>query len=214
MIDIQNISVTQGSFSLRDISFTVPTGSYGVLMGSTGCGKTTLLEVICGLRRIDEGTILLGDNDVTDLRPACRGVGYVPQDGTLFGSLTVKDNLGFALNIRGWKKVQANERVAELASLLGIEELLERSVEGLSGGERQRITLGRALAFHPGFLLLDEPLSAVDEATREELYDLLKKVQREMEVTALHVTHSRSEAERLADIQFQFNDVEVCRVDT
>ena len=139
-------------------------------------------------------------------------MGYVPQDGTLFGSMSVRSNLAFALNIRRWRSAQVDDRVEELASLLGIEALLERSIKGLSGGERQRITLGRALAFRPRFLLLDEPLSAVDEATRTELCDLLKTVQREMEVTILHVTHSQSEAERLADILFQFSNGSVCPV--
>lgn len=214
MIDLQNLCITQGNFSFQNLSLTIPTGSYGVLMGATGCGKTSLLEAVCGLRPLSAGTVRLGDELVTDLPPACRGVGYVPQDGALFGSLSVRENLAFALTLRRWTVPAMEDRVEKLASLLDIAHLLTRSIKGLSGGERQRIALGRALAFHPRFLLLDEPLSATDEATRAGLCDLLKKVQQEMEVTALHVTHSHSEAERLADVLFQFQDGQVCPVES
>lgn len=206
MIDLHRISLKQGMFSVTDISFCIPTGSYGVLMGETGCGKTSIIEAICGLRNISSGSIILDDLNVTGLRPACRGVGYVPQDGSLFGSMNVRENLGFALDIRAWGKKAVGDRVGELAEMLGIEALLDRSLKGLSGGERQRIALGRALAFRPTILLLDEPLSAVDESTRHSLCDLLKRVQEETGVTALHVTHSHSEAERLADVLLQFKD--------
>jgi len=207
MIDLQNLCISQGDFSFQDISLTIPTGSYGVLMGPTGCGKTSMLEAVCGLRDLSSGRIRLGEKDVSNLPPACRGIGYVPQDGTLFGFLSVRENLAFALHLRRWKAAEVNRRVEELSSLLEISHLLDRTTKGLSGGERQRITLGRSLAFQPQFLLLDEPLSATDESTRSGLCDLLKKVQQEMGVTALHVTHSPSEAERLADVIFNFNNL-------
>ncbi|MBY0526992.1 MAG: ATP-binding cassette domain-containing protein [Gemmataceae bacterium] len=199
MIAVSNLLVAQGNFSLRDVSFTVPTGQYGVLMGRTGSGKTTLLEVICGLRRVLSGRVQLLDRDVTALKPAERGVGYVPQDRALFATMTVREHLAFALEVRRWSRSAIRERVAELAQLLGIDELLHRYPVGLSGGEAQRVALGRALAMRPGVLLLDEPLSALDEGTREEMFDLLRAVRKQTEVTVLHITHSPSEAQRLAD---------------
>ena len=205
MISLSDVTICQGGFSLRGVSLEVPTGQYGVLMGKTGTGKTTLLEAICGLRPLTAGRIRLMGRDVTNLRPAARGLGYVPQDGSLFARLTVREHLAFALVIRRWNRAAIDRRVAELAQLLGIEPLLDRRPHGLSGGEIQRVALGRALAMHPGVLLLDEPLSALDEDTRQEMYDLLRSVRRQTGATVLHVTHNRSEAERLADRVFELS---------
>ena len=176
MIKINDLSIRQGDFTLENISFEVPTGHYAVLMGKTGSGKSTILEAICGLRTIRSGRIDLGGRDVTGLKPGSRGVGYVPQDAALFMSMSVRDNLAFALRIRNWKKAAINERVDELAQMLGLEHLLKRMPHGLSGGEAQRVSLGRALAFHPTVLCLDEPLSALDESTRKEMYNVLESV--------------------------------------
>ncbi len=184
----------------------VPTGQYGVLMGKTGCGKTTLLEAVCGLRRLESGTVRLLDRDVTGLRPADRGIGYVPQDLALFSTLTVRDHLAFALVVRRRRRQEIAARVQELAELLGIGHLLERKPRGLSGGEAQRVALGRALAMRPQVLLFDEPLSALDDDTRQEMYELLQAVRRAMPVTVLHVTHNRDEASRLGDRFFQLRD--------
>lgn len=199
MIRVEKLGVRSGEFSLSDVDFGVPDGEYGVLMGSTGSGKTTLLEAICGLRSTNAGRILLGERDVTRTKPAERGIGYVPQDGALFEHLTVRDHLEFALRIRRWDRTSIARRVESLADLLGIGPLLSRRPRGLSGGERQRVALGRALSFRPAFLLMDEPLSALDEGTRREMCELLKQAQSESGVTALHVTHGRWEAEILAD---------------
>src|SRR5215203_3589521 len=119
-------------------------------MGRTGCGKTTLLEAICGLKPVRAGRVLLLGRDVTDLPPADRGVGYVPQDLALFPTMTVREHLGFALEVRRWDMTAAARRVEELTALLGIGHLLERKPPGLSGGEAQRVALGRALSFRPG----------------------------------------------------------------
>jgi len=176
MVELDNITVRSGPFTLRDISFEVQGGQYAVLMGKTGVGKTTLLEAICGLRKVATGRILLHGADVTQLHPADRGVGYVPQDLALFPTLTVREHLAFALQIRRIAAQTISSRVAEFAELLSIMHLLDRVPRGLSGGEAQRVALGRALSFHPQVLLLDEPLSALDEETRHEMYDLLKRV--------------------------------------
>ena len=209
MIRFDNIAWRAEAFALANISFTVPTGSYGVLMGRTGGGKTSLLEIICGLRQPTAGAIWLGEHEVTQLAPGERGLGYVPQDGALFPTMTVREQLGFALRVRHRPAAEIARRVDELAPELGIAHLLDRRPPGLSGGERQRVALGRALAARPQVLLLDEPLSALDDDTREPLADLLHRVQRETAVTVLHITHHLSEATRLADVLFRLDAGEV-----
>jgi molybdate transport system ATP-binding protein/molybdate/tungstate transport system ATP-binding protein len=198
MVELVNVTIRSGSFHLSNISFEVPNGQYAVVMGKTGEGKTTILEAICGLRTVLAGRILLQGADVTQLHPADRGVGYVPQDLALFPTLTVREHLEFALRVRRASEQTVKARVGEFADLLGISHLLDRLPRGLSGGESQRVALGRALAFHPQVLLLDEPLSALDEETRHEMYELLKRVQRQTGVTTLHVTHTKAEAKSLA----------------
>jgi ABC-type sugar transport system ATPase subunit len=199
MIAVENLTVRAGAFALEGVTFALGAGAYGVLMGKTGAGKTTLLEGLCGLKPIEIGTIRLLGRDVTRLGPADRGIGYVPQDRALFPTMTVRDHLAFALVVRRWPPPLVEARVAALADLLGLERLLDRKPHGLSGGEASRVALGRALAGHPRVLLLDEPLSALDDQTREEMHALLKRVQQASGVTTLHVTHSGEEARRLAD---------------
>jgi ABC-type sugar transport system ATPase subunit len=206
MIQLEEVTIRSGVFVLRGVSLAVAQGQYGVLMGRTGCGKTTLLEAICGLRPVEAGSILLDGRDVTRLRPAERGIGYVPQDSALFATMTVRDQLAYALSLRRWDGRRIAERVAELAALLDIGPLVDRYPQGLSGGETRRVALGRALASYPNTLLLDEPLSGLDDATRDKMIELLKHVQRTTGVTLLHVTHSQDDATRLADRRFTLED--------
>jgi molybdate/tungstate transport system ATP-binding protein len=212
MIAVEHLTVRAGDFALVDVSFDVPTGQYAVLMGRTGTGKTTLLEALCGLKPATGGTIRLNGRDVTRLKPANRGISYVPQDRALFQTMTVREHLAFALMIRKTDRQVIQQRVAELSRLLGIERLLERRPAGLSGGEAQRVALGRALALPPGILCLDEPLIALDDETRHGMYELLAQMQRSLSVTILHVTHNLEEAEQLADrILLLQNGKVVCR---
>jgi molybdate/tungstate transport system ATP-binding protein len=209
MISVNNLCLRSGDFTLQNISFEVPTGCYAVLMGRTACGKTMLLEAICGLKRTISGMICLHGQEVTRIKPAARGIGFVPQDGALFTTMTIAEHLAFPLSIRKWKRKDINQRVEELADMLGLSSLLYRKPEGLSGGERQRVALGRALSFRPGLLCLDEPLSALDEHTHVEICDLLKRVHQHNKVTTLHITHSQLEASRLADRTLILQDGEI-----
>ena len=209
MISVKNLSLAVGEFTLEKVSFDIPARAYCALMGKTGCGKTTVLEAICGLRKVSSGSIHLMSREVTSLPPAERGIGFVPQDGALFSTMTVEENLGFSLAVRGRGKGAVSERVGRLAELLGMSGLLQRRIQGLSGGEKQRVALGRALAFEPGILCLDEPLSALDDETKEGLIGLLGKVREETGVTPLHITHSLQEARSLCDMLLVMEDGQV-----
>jgi ABC-type sugar transport system ATPase subunit len=211
MIALDNVTVRAGTFSLRGISLEIPRGHYGVLMGRTACGKTTILETLCGLKPARAGRILLAGRDVTRWKAAQRGIGYVPQDGALFSTMTVRRHLAFALEIRKAPQELIQTRVAELARLLGIESILDRKPPGLSGGEQQRVALGRALCARPAILCLDEPLRCLDEDTHHEMCELLRRVCREVAVTTLHVTHSMNEARKLADCIFRIENGVVTR---
>ncbi|MCA9131283.1 MAG: ABC transporter ATP-binding protein [Planctomycetales bacterium] len=205
MIELSDVNIQAGNFALQGITFSVRGGDYCVLMGRTGKGKTTILESICGLRRVTSGRILIAGQDVTRWLPGDREIGYVPQDLALFPNLTVREHLQFALRIRQRKSREIEQRVQELAQELGIAHLMQRGVQNLSGGERQRVALGRALSFQPQVLLLDEPLSALDEQTREEMMALLERLKAHR-VTTLHVTHNRNEADALADQRLELCD--------
>ena len=206
VIELKNVTIHAGDFALNDVSFVVQDGQYAIMMGRTGRGKTTILESICGLRSVSAGAILVDGVDVTDWLPGDRQIGYVPQDLALFPTFTVREHLEFALRLRRDSAKAIAERTSELSEVLGIAHLLDRGTQGLSGGEAQRIALGRALSFRPSVLLLDEPLSALDEDTRGEMHQLLRDIQKDTGVTTLHVTHSKEEAEALADRQLVLAD--------
>jgi molybdate/tungstate transport system ATP-binding protein len=212
VIEVSDLCVRQGAFTLERISFAVPAGQYAVLMGKSGCGKTTTLEAIAGLRSIAAGSVRLAGRDVASLPPSLRHLGYVPQDGVLFDTMTVRENLGFALDVRGENPIAVARRVAELAEGLQLAHVLERRPQGLSGGEKQRVALGRALAFRPPVLLLDEPLGALDDDTRDDLLGLLNRLRESRAVTVLHVTHNRTEAERLAHLTLRLENGTIVQV--
>jgi ABC-type sugar transport system ATPase subunit len=203
MVRVEDLSVRAGDFRLEKVSFEIGAGEYAVLMGRTGCGKTTVLEAICGLKNVVGGRVILGGRDVTHLPPGARGIGFVPQDGSLFSTKTVRTHLAFGPRIQKWDPEEIDAQVEALAEELGLTDLLDRKPHGLSGGERQRVALGRALAVRPGILCLDEPLSALDEETHEEMIDLIKGVTKEHNITAIHITHSRREAKLVADRVFR-----------
>lgn len=199
MIRCNDISIRQGNFELKDISFTIETGTYACLVGPTGSGKTTIMEAICGLKDVQSGRIILNDLDITLLRPGERNIGFVPQDGALFETMTVAQNISFPLKIRKRPASDRMARVEELAMLLSIEHLLHRKPFHLSGGEKQRVALGRALSFNPQIICMDEPLSALDDKTKMDIIELILELKEKMSITVLHISHNLREVEMLAD---------------
>ncbi len=207
MIQLENIRWhIAGRTIVDDLSVSIPANTYAVLMGPTGCGKTSLLEIICGLRHPSAGRVLLDGRDVTRLEPRERGIGYLPQDLALFPGLTVRQQIAFAPRLAGMSASDQQALVDRLADQLGITALLDRQPDGLSGGEKQRVALARALAARPKLLLLDEPLSALDESRRAEASSLLQSIQKEHSLTVLHVTHSSSEAQMLGQLHLRMSD--------
>ncbi|MEN8855265.1 MAG: ATP-binding cassette domain-containing protein [Akkermansiaceae bacterium] len=200
MLILENVTVKVGSFVLPEFSLEIAKGECVALMGPSGCGKTTLMETVCGLRRgLTGGQIFLDGLDVSELPPGARGIGLVSQDIALFPTLTVREQLEFGPKLHGWNAKEIRERAEGLAADLGLEKLMGRVPLGLSGGEARRVALGRALALKPRLLCLDEALSGLDEERHEEVLQVIRKMIESEGVTALHVTHSRKEAEAISD---------------
>jgi ABC-type Fe3+/spermidine/putrescine transport system ATPase subunit/nucleotide-binding universal stress UspA family protein len=184
---------------VNGISLTVGDGELFVLLGSSGSGKSTLLRMIAGLTEVDAGRVTLHGRDVTELPPARRGVGFVFQSYALFPSLSVAENVEFALAVRGKAREPRRRRRDELLELVGLAGLGGRMPRQLSGGQQQRVALARALAHQPEVLLLDEPFGALDAKVRADLRRTIREIQRELKVTTLFVTHDQEEAFELAD---------------
>lgn len=218
-IEIEDLWVDLKEFHLREIDLEIGAGEYFCVLGPTGAGKTVLLETIAGLFRPSRGRVLIDGEEVTDIPPERRGIGFVYQDYALFPHLSVAENVAFGLELldrrhllrlsalagdrdfvagRGKKEI-IRERVESISRMLSIDHLLHRSPDTLSGGEQQRAALARALAVEPRLLHLDEPLSALDPETREGLQRELARVHGELGTTTLHVTHDFEEAVALGD---------------
>ena len=198
MLDIKGISKQLGDFSLLNISFTVEEGDYFVLLGESGAGKSVILELIAGMEKVDSGSIFLKGKDITRQAIQDRGISMVFQDYAIFPHLSVANNIAYALKAKNYSKYEIKKRIATLAEEIEITHLLNRKPQGLSGGELQRIVLARALASEPQLLLLDEPLASVDIQLKDQLRNLLRKLNRKG-ITILHVTHDFEEALALAN---------------
>jgi len=198
---IRTIDLTKrlGEFQLLGASVTIEEGEYFVLLGPTGAGKTIFIECVAGIHKPESGSVFIGDEDVTHLRPEERQFGYVPQDYSLFPHLSVVRDTANGMAMRKEDPAEIARRTRELSDLLGITPLLARPIRTLSGGERQRVALARALAIRPRVLLLDEPLSAVDEQTRETLCGELRRIHEELKTTTIHVSHNFEETLAVAD---------------
>jgi ABC-type Fe3+/spermidine/putrescine transport system ATPase subunit len=192
----RGLATRAGSFELLGVDLEVAADRVLVVLGPSGAGKTMLLHTIAGFRQATAGEVLLNGRDLSRLVPEQRRIGFVFQDAALFPHLSARENVNFALRAR---KETRPDRVDELMERFGIRGLAERFPRSLSGGERQRVALARALASEPDLLLLDEPLSALDQPTREELRAVMEELLRGLGIPAIHVTHDRDEAFSLAD---------------
>ena len=189
MIELNNVSVERGKFHLKNISMKIDHGGLHLLTGETGAGKTSLVEAICGLQPVNAGQIILRGVGMTEATPAARSIGYLPQDVALFDHLTVRENLSFSCQARKWKPKRIRERVISLAQSLGLADLLDRKPSDLSGGQKHTVAFGRALAFEPDLVCLDEPFVALDAQTREDMIDWFGAYVQQNNVTVLAVTH-------------------------
>lgn len=214
MLQIKNASLRAGDFTVNDINLTIASKEYFVLMGPTGSGKSLLVKAICGIIPIQKGSIHIDGKDVTNLEPGRRQVGYVPQNSSLFPHLSVECNILFPLKIRKVSKKDALKKTAPIIDALNISSLLERSTLNLSGGEQQKVALARALSFNPRLLILDEPVSALDEPTRCEICGLLKTIQQDFSITTIHVCHNLEEARIVSDRLAIFSQGSIVQTDT
>lgn len=197
MLVLKHISKKLGSFHLSDINMEIPEGTYYVLLGRSGSGKTQLLELIAGLNRSDSGEIWLDGEDITHKRLQKRRIGLVFQDYAIFPNMTVSGNISYSLHSDGIERSIVKERVARLAGELNISHLLGRSTHHLSGGELQRVALARTLITSPRLLLLDEPMASIDASLKDDIRRLLRRLNNQG-LTIIHVTHDYREAVSLA----------------
>jgi putative spermidine/putrescine transport system ATP-binding protein len=188
-----------GSLAVDGLSLEIGQGELVSLVGGSGCGKTTTLRMIAGFERPDTGEIRFGDRVVTDVPPRRRGVGIVFQSYALFPTMTVADNIAFGLRVARWPAAKVRERVGEMVELTHLQGFEGRYANQLSGGQQQRVALARALARRPEILLLDEPLSALDAKIRLRLRSEIRKIQQDLGITTVYVTHDQEEALSIAD---------------
>ena len=203
MIEVRDLSARAGAFALRDVSFVVPRGAWGVVVGPAGAGKTTLLETIAGIRRASQGIVLLRDVPVTDLPPEQRRLGIVYQRGYLFPHLSVAANVAYGATDNAYAR--------EIGRRFGADKLEDRRTSALSGGERQIVALARALAPKPDILLLDEPFSALDQARKLRVRDGLRALHREQGITVLQVTHDLAESEEIGEVRVELEEGRMVR---
>ena len=213
MLRVEDVTVEYDeAAALQDASLDVLTGETVTVLGPSGSGKTTLLRVVTGLQVPDAGRVLLDGKDLAGIPPHRRGIGLVFQDHALFPHRDVADNIAFGLRMRGDDRAEIGRRTAELLDLVGLAGFERRSVGTLSGGEQQRVALARALAPEPRLLLLDEPLGSLDRRLRERLLEDLARLFDELELTAVFVTHDRTEAFTLGDRVALMRDGRVVQV--
>ena len=187
------------------VSLDIRLGEFVVLVGPSGCGKSTLLRMIAGLEDVTVGDIYIGDTDVTDRPPQERDIAMVFQNYALYPHMTVRDNLAYGLKLRKMPKSEWRSRVDEVASVLGLSELLGRKPAALSGGQRQRVAMGRAIVRQPAVFLFDEPLSNLDAKLRVQMRFEIQKLHRRLKTTSLYVTHDQVEAMTLAQRMIVMN---------
>ncbi|MCC0643600.1 MULTISPECIES: ABC transporter ATP-binding protein [unclassified Clostridioides] len=199
---------------LNNISLDIEEGEFLCLLGPSGCGKTTLLRIIAGLEDVNSGAIILQDKDITDLEPSKRGFGIVFQSYALFPNMTAYNNIAFPLKERKVPKEKIDKKVREVLETVGLSNEAHKYPKALSGGQQQRIAIARALALEPKFLLLDEPMSALDAKVRHKLRMDIKKLQKELNITTIMVTHDQEEAITMADKIAILNGGDIMQIGT
>ena len=197
MLKIDNLVYSIGDFNLGPVSFSMEKGDYLAVFGPSGAGKSLLLELIAGLRFPASGSVCIDSKEYVNIGAQNRPVGMLFQDYALFPHLSVFDNIAYSLRLKKTNRDTIEKRVKELSDYFSIGNLLKREIEGLSGGEKQRVALARAIAYDPVILLLDEPLSALDDDLRAEAVETLASLKRAGQ-TIIHVTHNRNEVGTLA----------------
>lgn len=200
--DLELVHLTKrygDTVAVRDVNYVFRNGTYVCLLGPSGCGKSTTLRMIAGHEDVSDGSILLDSMDIAPLPPAKRGTAMMFQSYALFPHLSVRDNVAFSLRMKGIDKAQRNKAADEMLELVHMTDFARRLPAQLSGGQQQRVALARALVTKPRVLLLDEPLSALDPFLRIKVRAELKRLQRELGITFIHVTHGQDEALALAD---------------
>nr|HMQ57565.1 ABC transporter ATP-binding protein [Rhizobiaceae bacterium] len=198
-LEIRNLSKSFGPVDvLRDISLEIEKGGFLVLVGPSGCGKSTLLNTIAGLESITKGEIHIAGRDIAGEPPSKRDIAMVFQSYALYPNMTVEQNIGFGMEIRGVPKDERDKAIGEVAEMLQIAHLLKRKPSQLSGGQRQRVAMGRALVRDPQVFLFDEPLSNLDAKLRVDMRTEIKRLHQRMGITIVYVTHDQIEAMTLA----------------
>ena len=200
LLRLENINKSFGeSQVLKGIDLEVQKGEFITLLGASGCGKTTTLRIIAGLERADRGKVFLEGQDITELAPNKRDVNTVFQNYALFPHMTVEENIGYGLKIQKKTKKEIEHKVKEMLALVQLEGYEKRMPDQLSGGQRQRIAIARAVANEPKVLLLDEPLGALDLKLRRQMQLELKRLQKQLEITFIYITHDQEEAINMSD---------------
>jgi len=199
LLELNGLSKSYGRFALEEVRLGLDRGEVLCLLGPSGCGKTTLLRLVAGLEAPDKGRVFFDGLDVTDLPPQKRSFGLMFQEYALFPHKNVFDNVAFGLRMKKWSGEETRRRTGRMLDLVGISGLAKRDVASLSGGERQRVALARSLAPQPRLLMLDEPLGSLDRALRERLLPEIRAILKNLETTAIFVTHDQSEALAVAD---------------
>ncbi|HHQ8845839.1 TPA: ABC transporter ATP-binding protein [Clostridioides difficile] len=199
---------------LNNISLDIEEGEFLCLLGPSGCGKTTLLRIIAGLEDVNSGTIILQDKDITNLEPSKRGFGIVFQSYALFPNMTAYNNIAFPLKERKVSKEKIDNKVKEVLETVGLTNEAHKYPKALSGGQQQRIAIARALALEPKFLLLDEPMSALDAKVRHKLRMDIKRLQKKLNITTIMVTHDQEEAITMADKIAILNGGDIMQIGT
>jgi multiple sugar transport system ATP-binding protein len=202
-----------GVVAVDDVSLEIASGEFLVLVGPSGCGKSTLLRMIAGLEDVTDGTIRIGERDVTALPPRARDIAMVFQSYALYPHMTVRDNLGYGLKVRRTPKGESQPRVDAVAAMLGLEDLLERRPAALSGGQRQRVAMGRAIVREPKAFLMDEPLSNLDAKLRVSMRSQLASLHARLGTTTIYVTHDQVEAMTLGQRVAVMRDGRILQVD-